>query len=160
ARRRARRSGWSLPRSASPTTRSRASRRSWRSARRASRALPARRRPPSVREPTAPGFKTPPRVMAPPLAAGFQPDPGAFAFSSFSGALAIMVAGFFLYRIGRFVTVLRIGAPDNRFDQIPERVKAVIVDVGAHARMVRRGYSGLLHLAIFYGFVFLSPSLI
>jgi Fe-S oxidoreductase len=89
-----------------------------------------------------------------------HPDAAQFAFSTTATAMMIGVIAFFLYRIARFVTVLRIGAPDNRFDQVPRRVMEVVKGVGGHDRMVRRKYSGVLHLAIFYGFVLLGTSII
>jgi Fe-S oxidoreductase len=87
-------------------------------------------------------------------------DVGQFLFSSIATLLVLAVLAFFLYRIVLFVTVLRIGAPDNRFDRIPQRVMEVVRGVGGHDRMVRRKYSGILHLALFYGFVVLATSII
>ncbi|MEA2646814.1 MAG: hypothetical protein QOE92_1897 [Chloroflexota bacterium] len=85
---------------------------------------------------------------------------GTFVFTSIAGSMLVIAGGFFLFKILQFVTVLRIGGPDNRFDRIPDRVMAVVKGVGAHDRMVRRKYSGVLHLAIFYGFVLLGTSII
>ena len=85
---------------------------------------------------------------------------GTFFFASLAGSFMVLAGGFFLFKILQFVTVLRIGSPDNRFDRIPERVMAVVAGVGGHDRMVRRKYSGVLHLAIFYGFVLLGTSII
>ena len=87
-------------------------------------------------------------------------DGGQFVFSSLAGALTIMTIALFMFRVLQFATVLRLGARENRFDNLPARVGAVISDVGAHARMVRRKYSGVLHLAIFYGFVLLFTSIV
>src|SRR5437870_1199254 len=83
-----------------------------------------------------------------------------FLFISAAATLIVVAITFFLFKIGQFVTLLRIGGPDNRFDHIPQRVMAVVTGVGAHDRMVRRKYSGVLHLAIFYGFVLLGTSII
>ena len=94
------------------------------------------------------------------LAATATRDQPGFFFATISGALVALVIGFFLYRIGLFVTVLRIGEADNRFDRLGERVMAVIRGVGGHDRMVRRRYSGILHLFIFYGFVVLGTSIL
>ena len=92
--------------------------------------------------------------------AAVRPDAGQFLFSSMSAMLMVAVIGFFVFRILRFVTLLRIGGPDNRFDQVPQRVMEVVKGVGGHDRMIRRKYSGVLHLAIFYGFVVLATSII
>jgi len=83
-----------------------------------------------------------------------------FLFSNIATVLTIAVLAFFVFRIIRFITVLRIGGADNRFGDIPERVMAVVRGVVGHDRMVRRKYSGILHLAIFYGFVLLGTSII
>ncbi|MEA2683832.1 MAG: hypothetical protein QOK05_2160 [Chloroflexota bacterium] len=93
-------------------------------------------------------------------AAVARAEPLQFLFSSVSAMLMLAVIGFFVFRILRFVTVLQIGGPDNRFDNIPERVMAVVRGVMGHDRMVRRKYSGVLHLMIFYGFVLLGTSII
>ncbi|HEV1997448.1 MAG TPA: hypothetical protein VGR61_04870, partial [Candidatus Dormibacteraeota bacterium] len=87
-------------------------------------------------------------------------DAAQFLFSSLATLLVLAVIAFFLYRIYLFVTVLRIGGPDDRFDLYPQRVMEVVKGVGGHDRMVRRKYSGILHLAIFYGFVLLGTSII
>ena len=84
---------------------------------------------------------------------------GQFLFSSAVATLIVVAMAFFLLKITQFVTVLRIGVADNRFDNIPARVMAVVTGVGAHDRMVRRKYSGVLHLAVFYGFVLLGSSI-
>jgi Fe-S oxidoreductase/nitrate reductase gamma subunit len=93
------------------------------------------------------------------LAKATAPDLGQFLFSAVAGALIVIAITFFLLKIGQFITLLRIGSPDNRFDALPQRVMAVVSGVGAHDRMVRRKYSGFLHLAIFYGFVLLGTSI-
>jgi Fe-S oxidoreductase len=84
---------------------------------------------------------------------------GQFLFGSAVATLIVVAMAFFLLKITQFVTVLRIGVADNRFDNIPARVMAVVTGVGAHDRMVRRKYSGVLHLAVFYGFVLLGSSI-
>jgi Fe-S oxidoreductase len=91
--------------------------------------------------------------------AAVSPDVNQFLFSSICAVLIVGALAFFLLKISQFVTVLRIGGPDNRFDNIPARVMAVVTGVGAHDRMVRRKYSGILHLAVFYGFVLLGSSI-
>ncbi|HEV3234064.1 MAG TPA: (Fe-S)-binding protein [Candidatus Dormibacteraeota bacterium] len=88
-----------------------------------------------------------------------SPDVNQFFFSSIAGSLIVAALAFFLFKITQFVTVLRIGSSDQRFDRIPERVMAVVTGVGAHDRMVRRKYSGVLHLFVFYGFVLLGTSI-
>jgi hypothetical protein len=94
------------------------------------------------------------------IAAATNPDVGQFFLISLAGALTVLALGFFMFKILQFVTLLRIGGSDNRFDHLIDRVIAVAVGVGGHDRMVRRKYSGVLHLAIFYGFVVLVTSIV
>jgi Fe-S oxidoreductase/nitrate reductase gamma subunit len=93
-------------------------------------------------------------------AAVTHPDVAQFFLTSLAGALMVLAIGFFMVKIRQFVTLLRIGGSDNRFDRLIDRVIAVAVGVGGHDRMVRRKYSGVLHLAIFYGFVVLGTSIV
>ena len=99
-------------------------------------------------------------MIAVSVLAGVQPRYGDFFVASFVSALLVVAIFYFLFRIWQFITMLRIGGPDNRFDRIPERILAVFQHVVAHDRMVRRKYSGILHLLIFYGFVVLATSVI
>jgi Fe-S oxidoreductase len=94
------------------------------------------------------------------IGAAATPDIGGFFFTTMAGSLMVIAITFFLFKILQFVTVLRIGGPDNRFDRLIDRVVAVVRGVGGHDRMVRRKYSGALHLFIFYGFVLLGTSII
>ena len=94
------------------------------------------------------------------IAVAAASDVSQFFFTSVAGSVMVLAIGFFLFKILQFVTVLRIGGPDNRFDHLVDRVIAVVVGVGGHDRMVRRRYSGVLHLAIFYGFVLLGTSIV
>ena len=59
-----------------------------------------------------------------------------------------------LYRI------LRLGPSENRFDHLGQRFRGVAVYVGAHTRMFRNFYSGILHLFIFYGFIVLLTAIV
>jgi Fe-S oxidoreductase len=94
------------------------------------------------------------------IAAVATPDVGAFFFTTVAGSLMLLAIGFFMFKILQFVTVLRIGGPDSRFDRLIDRVVAVGLGVVGHDRMVRRKYSGALHLFIFYGFVMLGTSIV
>ena len=67
---------------------------------------------------------------------------------------------YFVIRARTLYQILRLGPNENRIDNIPERVRGVLSYVGAHTRMFRNVYSGLLHLFIFYGFVVLLTAII
>jgi Fe-S oxidoreductase len=67
---------------------------------------------------------------------------------------------YFAIRARQLYRILRLGPNENRFDDIPERIRGVLSYVGAHTRMFRNKYSGLLHLFIFYGFIVLLTAII
>ena len=72
----------------------------------------------------------------------------------------LAAVAYFAVRAWRLYRILRLGPNENRFDNIPERIRGVLSYVGAHTRMFRNAYSGLLHLFIFYGFVVLLTAII
>jgi Fe-S oxidoreductase/nitrate reductase gamma subunit len=67
---------------------------------------------------------------------------------------------YFTIRARRLYRILRLGPTENRFDRIPERIRGVLSYVGAHTRMFRNLYSGILHIFIFYGFVVLLTAIV
>jgi Fe-S oxidoreductase/nitrate reductase gamma subunit len=67
---------------------------------------------------------------------------------------------YFSVRAWQLYRMLRLGPNENRIDNIPERVRGVLSYVGAHTRMFRNVYSGILHVFIFYGFVVLLTAII
>jgi Fe-S oxidoreductase/nitrate reductase gamma subunit len=67
---------------------------------------------------------------------------------------------YFTIRAWRLYRMLRLGPNENRIDNIPERVRGVLSYVGAHTRMFRNVYSGILHVFIFYGFVVLLTAIL
>ncbi len=75
------------------------------------------------------------------------------------GVLVVAIA-YFGIRARRLYRILRLGPNENRFDHLGERFRAVAVYVGAHVRMFRNLYSGILHLFIFYGFVVLLSAIV
>jgi len=76
--------------------------------------------------------------------------------------LTVLLAtmGYFAVRARQLYRVLRLGPAESRFDQIPGRLRGVAQYVGAHTRMFRNRYSGLLHFFIFYGFIVLLTAII
>ena len=76
--------------------------------------------------------------------------------------LAVLLAAiaYFSIRARQLYRILRLGPTENRFDNIPERIRGVLSYVGLHTRMFRNLYSGTLHLFIFYGFVVLLTAII
>jgi Fe-S oxidoreductase/nitrate reductase gamma subunit len=76
--------------------------------------------------------------------------------------LAVLLAAiaYFTIRARRLYRILRLGPGENRFDNIPERLRGVVSYVGLHTRMFRNLYSGILHFFIFWGFVVLLTAII
>ena len=67
--------------------------------------------------------------------------------------LGVLSAFAFVLRL--LIRSLKLGKPEDRFSRWGERIWSVIVFVGAQARVLAQ-LSGLGHLIIFYGFIFIS----
>ncbi|MDQ6692634.1 MAG: 4Fe-4S dicluster domain-containing protein, partial [Candidatus Dormibacteraeota bacterium] len=79
-----------------------------------------------------------------------------------AAVLAALLAAivYFAVRTRGLYRILRLGPNENRFDHPLERLRGVAVYVGAHTRMFRNLYSGILHLFIFYGFIVLLTAIV
>lgn len=64
------------------------------------------------------------------------------------------------YRFSPIARALSAAAPEKRLSPIIPRVRGVIVNVLGHARLMRKPYSGLMHLGMFTGFLFLLSAVI
>ena len=68
--------------------------------------------------------------------------------------LIIFAFGFFFYNIYILIKTLRIGKHEMRFDNIPERIKRVLIYVFGQKRLVKNyTFAGVAHFMIFWGFV-------
>ncbi|MCQ3938320.1 MAG: heterodisulfide reductase [Chloroflexi bacterium] len=76
--------------------------------------------------------------------------------------LALLTAtGVFVWRAYRLLWVnLRRGQPSGRFDRWGERIKGVLVYVGAQLRLFRFLVPGTAHFFVFWGFLFLSLTIL
>lgn len=68
-------------------------------------------------------------------------------------ALFLLALGIFAWRVVFLVRLLRLGRAENRFDQIPSRLKQVLVYVFGQRRILDEPVVGIPHAFIFYGFV-------
>ena len=66
------------------------------------------------------------------------------------GAIAVAVFAWGLYRR---IRVWRRGGPEMRGDRIPERIVKVIREVLFQARILSQPYPGIMHAAMFWGFL-------
>ena len=67
--------------------------------------------------------------------------------------IAVLAAFGFILRI--LIRLLMRGAPEERFDRWGERVKSVLLYVGAQARVLAQP-AGIGHFIIFWGFIFIT----
>lgn len=84
-----------------------------------------------------------------PTAAKLGPIPAWF----FLWLVFLAAVGIFAWRVTYLIRLLRLGRADNRFDQIPARIKRVIAYVFGQLRLLEEPLVGIPHLFIFYGFV-------
>ena len=58
--------------------------------------------------------------------------------------------------VKRLIVTFQLGKSDNRFDQIPTRLKNVFTIAFLQTKLLREPVAGTLHLLIFWGFLALS----
>lgn len=76
-------------------------------------------------------------------------------------AAAIVAAfGLFGRQAWRLYRTLRAGKPAARFDDLPARARAEAVVVAGQSKLLQRPGPGLMHAAIFWGFIVLLPTIV
>src|SRR5437899_2726381 len=76
-------------------------------------------------------------------------------------ALALLVAfGLFGRQAWRLYRLVRMGKPLKRFDDLPARARAEAVVVVGQSKLLQRLLPGLMHAAIFWGFIVLLPTIL
>jgi len=81
--------------------------------------------------------------------------PGGTPTNIFTVFLFLGALGVFSYVTYGLVRILLLGAKEDRFDQIPERLKSVLVFVLGQRRVIREP-AGWGHFVIFWGFIFIT----
>ncbi|MDZ7861083.1 MAG: (Fe-S)-binding protein [Candidatus Krumholzibacteriota bacterium] len=66
---------------------------------------------------------------------------------------AVLIA--FGFIVSRLIRALRLGRPEDRFDNFGQRLKSIIVFVAGQARVLSQA-SGIGHFFIFWGFIFIT----
>lgn len=75
--------------------------------------------------------------------------------------LVIALAGAWsAYRFARLAQPLAAAPPEHRLKPVGARLWSVVVNVFGHARLMRKPYAGLLHAAMFSGFLFLMTAVL
>jgi len=73
--------------------------------------------------------------------------------------LAVIALTIWLFNFYRRYQLWRQGRPDERFQELGKRIgvffQTTIVDFFAHRKFLRQPFSGIMHLAIFWGFLIL-----
>jgi len=67
----------------------------------------------------------------------------------------IIAFGFFFYSARNFLSYLKIGKKENRFNNIPRRLLNTLKIAIMQSKLFRRKFAGLLHVSIFWGFCIL-----
>ncbi|MBF0377061.1 MAG: (Fe-S)-binding protein [Desulfamplus sp.] len=81
---------------------------------------------------------------------------GFFPAAILSVVIPVVGVALFTYIMARRIAPLVRSAPDNRFDNIPERIKNLVIIWLAQWRQPRYMVAGVLHIVIFAGFLILS----
>jgi Fe-S oxidoreductase/nitrate reductase gamma subunit len=66
---------------------------------------------------------------------------------------ALVAVAVFVYGFYQHIRLWRGGLPENRFDNIPQRVKLVAKHALGQARTLSQAYPGIMHAIMFWGFL-------
>ena len=87
--------------------------------------------------------------------------PGQFTYGFVPGwiillAVACIALGLFMTRVYRLYQYMRLGPPEDRFGDNPERIRRFLEFVIGQGRLFRDPRAGLMHAAIFWGFLVIT----
>ncbi|OGU80763.1 MAG: Fe-S oxidoreductase [Stygiobacter sp. RIFOXYC12_FULL_38_8] len=68
--------------------------------------------------------------------------------------------GFFFYNLRRILSYVKLGQPENRFDNPGERIKNVLKIGLAQSKILREPVAGFIHVSIFWGFLLFLSAII
>lgn len=71
-------------------------------------------------------------------------------------AFFIIALVIFAYGVYQRVKLWRLGQPENRWSNIGQGIKDILVYSFGHKRLLKDPYPGLMHFGIFWGFIFLT----
>ncbi len=75
-------------------------------------------------------------------------------------ALTVSALAVFAWRFWTRLRPLLVARPAHRTDRLTERLGFMVGDVGLHRRLLRFGYSGILHACILSGFIVLLTAIV
>ncbi|PWG05278.1 (Fe-S)-binding protein [Polaribacter aquimarinus] len=73
----------------------------------------------------------------------------------FALALAVGI-GFFVMNVRKLIRNIKLGKDVNRKDRKPERLKNMIMIALGQSKMVKRPFSGFLHIVVYVGFIIIN----
>ncbi len=76
------------------------------------------------------------------------------------GSIMLIALVFFIYSCSRLVSYLRIGREKACLDRIAARIRNVLVIAFGQKKLLREPVAGLMHFAIFWGFVVLLTAIL
>src|SRR6195256_3479780 len=76
------------------------------------------------------------------------------------GVALVVAIALFSRRAVLLYRLVRLGKPAKRFDDLPGRVRAEAVVVIGQSKLLQRLLPGLMHAAIFWGFMVLLPTIL
>ncbi len=82
-------------------------------------------------------------------------QPGNFPANMLFMFIFVAANGFFLLTVYKLYKILRLGQPEDRFDQTRERIKGVVTFVLGQRRVLREP-AGWGHFCIFWGFIIIT----
>src|ERR1700675_3516350 len=87
--------------------------------------------------------------------------PALISIDAVALAVALIIAGFLFSRRALLLfRLVRAGKPAARFEDVPARAKAEAVVVVGQSKLLQRLLPGLMHAAIFWGFLVLFPTIL
>src|SRR6266446_3230478 len=75
-------------------------------------------------------------------------------------AVLIVAISLFGRRAWLLYRLVRMGKPLKRFDDLPARARAEAIVVVGQSKLLQRLLPGLMHAAIFWGFIVLFPTIV
>jgi len=63
--------------------------------------------------------------------------------------------GLFIFSVGKFIRYIKLGKPENRLNNISQRIKNTLSIAVFQSKLLRQKFAGTLHVVIFWGFLVL-----
>jgi len=71
--------------------------------------------------------------------------------------LAVSAGALFTVALRKKIAIIKLGAPENRIENVRQRINIFIANILGHKKMINEPY-GVVHLFLFWGFIFVAIS--